>query len=110
MHRHFFYRHFHDTIIISEEGVLPRCQRCRMFCTVTALAGKHIGSKNCWDGERMNQRRFQELQCIRALRQTFHIRDQPLETVANFPYLGRILSIRDNDWAAARSNLQKSII
>jgi hypothetical protein len=34
----------------------------------------------------------------------------PLETVANFRYLlGRILTIRDNDWAAARSNLQKAI-
>jgi hypothetical protein len=52
---------------------------------------------------------MRKLQFIRALRRTFHMQDQPLETVANFRYLGRILTIRDNDWAAARSNLQKAI-
>jgi hypothetical protein len=109
MRRHFLFRHYHDTIIILQEGQLPRCDKCGMFCTVTALAGKHLDSALCRKGARRNKRKIRELQCIRALRHQFHIRDQPLETVTNFRYLGQISMTRDNDWAAARLNLQKAI-
>jgi hypothetical protein len=107
--RHFLFHHYFDTIIISEEGQLPQCEKCGMFCTLSALAGKHPESTLCREGTRRNNQRMRELQCIRAQCHTFHIRDQMLETVTNFQYLGRTLTIRDNDWTAARSNLQKAI-
>jgi hypothetical protein len=34
--------------------------------------------------------------------------DQPIETVTDFQYLGRVITSRDNDWMAARWNLQKA--
>jgi hypothetical protein len=33
MRRHFMFRHYYDMIIILEEGQLPRCHSCGMFCT-----------------------------------------------------------------------------
>jgi hypothetical protein len=48
------------------------------------------------------------LQCIQASWQIFTIQNQPIETVPNFCYLGRILTSRDDDWMAARTNLHKA--
>jgi hypothetical protein len=108
MRRHFLFRHYYDTIIILEEGQLQRCDNCGMFCTLVALAGKHRESAICREGAKRNKRKIMNLKCIRALRRTFTIRDQPIETVTTFRYLGRILTSSDSDWAAARSNLTKS--
>ena len=30
MYRHFSYRHPHDEIVVSDDGVLPKCDRCGM--------------------------------------------------------------------------------
>jgi hypothetical protein len=110
MRRHFLFRHYLDTIVILEERQLPHYDKCGMFCTLTALAGKHFESAICGEGTQTNKQKMRELQCIRALHHTFHILDQePLETVTNFWYLGRIWTLRDNDWAATWSNLQKVI-
>jgi hypothetical protein len=79
-----------------------------MFCTLTALAGKHMDSALCREGAKCNKRKKMNLQCIRAFRRTFQIRDQPIETVTTFKYLGRILTSRDNDWEAAYRNLKKA--
>jgi hypothetical protein len=80
-----------------------------MFCTFAALAGKHQESAICHEGTmRRNQRKICNLQCLRAFRQTFQIRDQPIETVTSFRYLGCILTSIDSDWTTARENLQKA--
>jgi hypothetical protein len=106
--RHFLYRHYHDMIIIMEEGRLPRCPECGMFCTLLALAGTHRESAICKKGAKSNKQQMRDLQCIQALRRTFTIRAQPIETVTNFTYLGRVITSRDDDWLAARSNLHKA--
>jgi hypothetical protein len=62
--RHFLFCHYYDTIIIQEEGLLPRCGKCGMFCTLTALAGKHLESAICKEGVKRNRRKIQNLQCI----------------------------------------------
>jgi exonuclease III len=108
MRRHFLFRHYYDTIIILEEGRLPRCDDCGMFCTLSALAGKHMESALCREGARRNRRKIINLRCIRAFRRTFQLRDQPIETVTAFRYLGRVITSRDNDWEAARRNLHKA--
>jgi hypothetical protein len=108
MRRHFVHRHFQDTIIILEEGQLARCTDCGMFCTLLALTTTHRESKICKKGAKRNKQKQRDLQCIRAFRQTFTIQNQPIETVTNFTYLGRIITSRDEDWIAAHSNLQKA--
>jgi hypothetical protein len=61
MRRHFLFLYYYYKIIITEEGELPRCENCGMFCTITAkncgmfctitaLAGKHRDSVICRNG------------------------------------------------------------
>lgn len=108
MRQHFIHRHFHDKIIIMEEGSLERCHLCGMFCTPLLLAGRHQESTVCKKGAKQNQQKQLDLQCIRAFRRTFQIQDQLIKTVQNFRYLGRIITSNDNDWIAAHSNLRKA--
>jgi hypothetical protein len=79
----FLVRHYYDTTIIWEEGQLPRCHNCGMFCTLTALAGKHMDLALCREGAKRNKRKKMNLQCIRAFRRTFQIRDQPAHRNGN---------------------------
>jgi hypothetical protein len=109
MRRHFLFRHYYyDTIVILKEGRLPRCKNCGMFCTLVALAGKHMQSAICREGAKQNKRKIMNLKCIRAFRCTFLIQDQPIKMVMNFRYLGQILTPGDNNWVAARWNLKKA--
>jgi hypothetical protein len=49
MRSHFSHRHPFDTIIISAEGPLPRCESCRMFLSV-ANQPQHLMTQWCIDG------------------------------------------------------------
>jgi hypothetical protein len=64
MREHFLYRHYHDTIIISEEGLLPRCDKCGLFCSESALATTHRDSAACRRNEKRNRKKTLNLQCI----------------------------------------------
>jgi hypothetical protein len=108
MREHFLYCHYYDTIIISEEGLLPRCDKCGLFCSEAALATTHRDSAACRRNEKRNRKKKLNLQCIRAHRQTFQVQDQPIKAVTNFRYLGRIITSNDNDWLAAHRNLHKA--
>jgi hypothetical protein len=108
MRRHFMFRHFYDTIIIEEEGLYERCELCGMFCSPLAFAGSHHETAICQRGAKRNRQKARDLACIRAFRQNFHIQNQPIDTVPHFCYLGRTITSRDNDWQAARENLQKA--
>jgi hypothetical protein len=108
MRCHFMHRHFQDTIIIMEEGTLPRCTLCGMFVTPLQLAGRHTESVLCKRGAKRNKQRMQDLQCIGAFRRTFTIQNQPIETLTSFRYLGRIIASSDSDWEAAKFNLHKA--
>jgi hypothetical protein len=68
----------------------------------------HTHTQVCRDGAKRNRRKTRNLQCIRAFRRTFQIRDQPIETITNFRYLGRPLTSNDSNWAAARYNLTRA--
>ena len=47
VYRHFCFRHPQATIIIDEDGELPRCDECGMF---TRDIEKHKGSSTCRKG------------------------------------------------------------
>ena len=38
----------------------------------------------------------------------FHAYGQPMETVSEFRYLGRLLTATDDDWSAVAGNIRKS--
>jgi hypothetical protein len=61
MRTHFQHRHWHDTIIITEEGPLPRCNQCLMF-TRTANTNKHYATQRCKQGTIRALRRQQQLE------------------------------------------------
>jgi hypothetical protein len=108
MRCHFMYRHYYDTIIITEEGPLPRCELCGMFCTQLSLTGLHQESQICRKGAQQNKQKMKNLQCIRAFRRTLTVQDQIIENVTSFRYLGHTITSRDTDWMAAHQNLQKA--
>jgi hypothetical protein len=64
MRRHFMFRHYYDTIIIEEEGLYERCEKCGMFCSPLALAGAHHETAICKRGAKRNQQKAQNLACI----------------------------------------------
>jgi Reverse transcriptase (RNA-dependent DNA polymerase) len=49
MRQHFNFRHWHRTIIIAEEGLLPQCPRCLLFCSI-AHQPRHFNSATCRKG------------------------------------------------------------
>lgn len=47
MRMHFAHRHPHDTIVIEQEGPLPRCEQCDMFVPYLGLRSSYPASKRC---------------------------------------------------------------
>ena len=58
MQMHFLHRHVLDTVVILEEGNLPRprCTRCDMMFPRQALNGRHPATAQCARGFRMTFR------------------------------------------------------
>jgi hypothetical protein len=48
--RYFMFKHSKDSLIIIEEGQLPRCELCDMFLSQIALQGGHHNSDVCKQG------------------------------------------------------------
>jgi hypothetical protein len=71
MRCHFAHRHYCDTIIITEEGPLPWCELCGMFCTLLSLSGMHQESAICQKGAHQHKQKQKNLQCIQASWRTF---------------------------------------
>ena len=45
---------------------------------------------------------------VEAVKVKFTISGQPIETVSEFKYLGRVLSNDDDDWPAVKANIRKA--
>ena len=104
MRRHFMYMHPTHTIVIEEEGPLPKCQRCGMQCPDTR---QHRDSKTCKDGQFRREQRERRARQQQARSGTkFYVDGSELERVREFKYLGRILSSQDDDWPAIRRQLR----
>ena len=104
LRRHFMYRHPNDTIVIQEEGVLQRCERCYMFVTT-----KHASdNETCRQGTEQKKKREMDAGREEERNVKFHINGSEVENVTEFKYLGRWLSQDDNDLKAVRANIQKA--
>jgi len=107
MRRHFQQRHFMDTIIIEEEGLLPQCRECGLFGKTVRLEG-HLASKACKKGAEKRSHFIQAMRQAIALEITFTVDGQPINRVTEFKYLGRILEENDNDDPAALRQLARA--
>ena len=107
---HFVHWHVHDTVEMLEEGNSPHpwCARCKMQVPRKALNGRHLGTAQCAQGAKRTRRRLAETETRENLEWAFSAYRQPIETVTEFRYLGRILTATDDDWPAVSGNIKKA--
>jgi hypothetical protein len=107
MRIHFRDRHPDDTIVIEQEGRLPRCTSCNMFATTVGAA--HQATKMCIEGTARRQkqtvaRKHAELKA----NVEFMVNGKPIEIVDEFKYLGRVVTKHDKDEPAVMRNLAQA--
>jgi hypothetical protein len=106
--RHFRDRHPRD--LVAFDGGFPdgKCERCGMQCSAAAWARGHYSSLGCREGRARQRQLEAAVASALALRQSFGVGEDVLERVEVFKYLGRLLSMEDNDAQAVRANLRKA--
>jgi Reverse transcriptase (RNA-dependent DNA polymerase)/Endonuclease/Exonuclease/phosphatase family len=107
MRKHFMKRHPKDSIVIEEEGPLPRCELCGMFVKEEGVA-THGNTKLCQDAQRTLARRKQVERVYHARQLDFMVGEDTLEKVDSFLYLGRWVQADDSDLLAVYSNIRKA--
>jgi uncharacterized protein YifN (PemK superfamily) len=105
MRRHFAEFHPRVTLIIEEEGPLPRCTECKMF---VSNAMTHKETELC---KNLQKRRANE----EAVKQNamdnqveIKIGEEVIEKVDTFLYLGRWMTVDDSDEVATINNIRKA--
>jgi hypothetical protein len=106
MRRHFRARHLEDTIVIAEEGKLPRCDNCGLF--QRNVGQQHKAGKDCKKATRTRKARKDAKLQKTAREVVFMVEGRPIENVKEFKYLGRILEENDQDWPAVQRNLKRA--
>jgi hypothetical protein len=107
MRVHFRNMHIDDTIIIAEEGPLPRCTNCGLFQLL--VGKKHQETATCIKYSKIKKDRELDLvNKITASNTIFMINNQPIENVTEFKYLGRYITNNDNDWKAVTWNIKRA--
>ena len=109
MRIHFRNIHNKDTIIIEEEGLLPRCGNCGLF--QKNVGEKHQQTKECIRWTKTWQERNADLVNKKTVKETvFTVNGIPIETVKEFKYLGRVVKNNDDDWPAVNQNIKRARI
>ena len=107
MRKHFRARHMRDTIIVEEEGHLPRCVGCGLFQRSVGI--KHQQTADCIRWTKIREDREADKVNKETVAGTvFHVQGVPIETVSEFKYLGRVVKNNDDDWPAVNQNLKKA--
>eukprot|EP00956_Cyclotella_meneghiniana_P003690 scaffold4479_cov46-Cyclotella_meneghiniana.AAC.3 len=106
LRRHFRDHHPRDYVSIPGEGVYPKCMRCGMQTNPTAT--RHTASQLCKDGKVKLQQLAASIASARSLDVVFTACGEDLEQVEVFKYLGRLMSMDDNDIQAVRKNPSKA--
>ena len=104
------HRHVLDTMVMLEEGNSPhpRYARCDMQVPQKALNGRHLGTAQCAKGLERKRQWLDETETRENLEQSFKAYGEPMETVSEFRYLGRLLTATDDDWPAVAGNIKKA--
>ena len=110
MRMHFFNRHVRDIVIILEEGNLPqpRCSRCNMLVPLRLLNSRHHAIAQCVKGAERKRHRMAEAELRDSTERAFEAYGKPLDNVSAFKYLGRVITMEDDDWTAGAGNLSKA--
>jgi hypothetical protein len=110
LRRHFIFRHPQHLVVIPREGSYPypRCPRCCMQTSATALNRGHQQTALCRGLCEMRLQHEAAAHSQQALQQDFFCGGDELEKVEVFKYLGRMLAYDDNDTQAMRTNLKKA--
>ena len=110
MRVHFVHRHVLDTVVMLEEGNFPhpRCAKFDMQVPRRALNGRHLGTPQCDKGAERKRWRLAETETRENSERAFEAYGEPIESVSEFKYLGRILTATDDDWPAVVGNLGKA--
>jgi hypothetical protein len=107
MRVHFRNVHNQDTVIVEEEGLLPRCERCGLF--QREVGPKHQQSADCVLWTAIRKKRADDKVNKKAVRETaFNVQGMPIENVTEFKYLGRVVNNKDDDRPTVMENLKKA--
>jgi hypothetical protein len=107
MRVHFRNVHNKDTLIVEEEGPLPRCERCGLFQREVGL--KHQQSADCVLWTAIRKKRADDKVNKKAVRDTvFYVQGVPIENVKELKYLGRVVNNKDDDQPTVMENLRKA--
>ena len=73
-----------------------------------ALHGRQLGTAQCKKGVERNRRQLAEAETRESLEQAFEAYVEPIKNVSEFEYLGRVLTVGDDEWLAVVGNLGKA--
>ena len=109
MRVHFLDQHVLDTVVILEGGNLPHswCTLCDMLVPRRDLKGRHPGISQCDRGAERKRRRLAEAEMRESSERSLEAYMEPLENITTFRYLGRVLTVGDDEWLKVVGNLGK---
>ena len=97
---HFAYRHPVDKVLV-DGACLPKCPSCGLQVG-TAGTPEHLASKTCRELVAQRQQHEVTAASAAALQHTFIAYEDMLRRVEQFKYLGRVMSMDDNDMPTMR--------
>ena len=108
MRVHVLHRNVQDTVVILEEENLPhpQCPQCDMLVPWRALKGSHLATTQCARGSERKRRRLAEEELRERSESSFQAYGEPLEILTAFSYLGRVMTVGDDDCPAVVGKLQ----
>ena len=103
---HFAYRHLANKVTAG--GVcLPKCLSCGLQVGTVGIP-EHLASKTCQELTAQRQKHEVAAASAAALQHTFIAYEDRLRRVEQFKYLGRVMSMDNNDVPAMRRNLKRA--
>ena len=72
------------------------------------MNGRHLATDQCTERQERNSRKLAKEELQEILERDFQASWEPLETVTSFKYLGRVLTVGEDDWMAVAGNLRKA--
>ena len=110
MRVNFIHRHVKDTMVILEEGNLPhpRFPQCNMLVPWRALKKRHLATTQCAMRAERNIIQLAQEELREISEKYFQAYVEPLQNVTVFMYLGRVMTVGDDEWPVVVGNLHKS--
>ena len=110
MRVHFLHHQVLDTVVILEEGNLPHpwSPQCNMMFPWSTLNGRQPVTAQCVRGAEQKRRWLAGAELREITERSFEDYGEPLENVASFKYLGRVMTAEDDDWPAVLGNRQRA--